>query len=201
VAAEEPAAVVELVHLRRVGVDARGPVHDDRVPLPALLPEVRRDLQELVGALVALVVRGHVVHAVCLRGGLLAGRDDVPADSAAGEVIEAVELAREPEGVDERGRDGGDDPDVLRRIREPGREGQRVEPRHRIVERREGDVVLEHDVVEAAALERLHHVDVELAGLPVLRLVVRADPRAPGGGPGVRHRIGEPGEMEHGVSF
>lgn len=82
-------------HLGRVTVNPRDRVlYDSRVG-PGALPELIRQLHVLVGARIPLVMGNLLVEAVRLGGAVEERGHDVPADAAAGEVVERRELARQ----------------------------------------------------------------------------------------------------------
>src|SRR5206468_6518546 len=75
-------------------VDPAGAVADHRVRFPRAFPQLVGDFDELLGNRVALVVRDLPVAADDVAGRAVEqGSDDVPADSAPGEVVERAELA------------------------------------------------------------------------------------------------------------
>ena len=105
--------MVDAVDLGRVGVDPLL-VDLDRVGLPAALPELVDDLHEVVGHVVALVVRNHRPAERRRRRLRGAGRHDVPAHPAVGDLVDGREPARERVRLlDERGR-SDHEADVLR---------------------------------------------------------------------------------------
>ena len=89
-------------------------VADRRVVLPAV-PELLGDLDELLGALVAVGMQCAVVEAEVERGVAAGGGDDVPADAAAADVIDRGEPPREVVGLAVAGRRRRDQADALGR--------------------------------------------------------------------------------------
>ena len=85
------AVVVDVVDAGGVDVDPALAVADDGVVLPGVLPQLVADLEVLGGHVVALVVRGLLAGAEVAGGAVGVGGDQVPADAAAGEVVEARE--------------------------------------------------------------------------------------------------------------
>ncbi len=114
------AVVVDAVHLVGVGVAADGVLQHGAV-LPRALPELRADLEVLLGPDVALVVLLEPVGAEVPGGAVEGARDDVPADAAPGDVVERGDLAGEVERVRLDDTRGEREPEVL------GRHGERGE--------------------------------------------------------------------------
>ena len=127
--AEVLADVIDAMHLRGVGEDPGCLVAEERVVLPAALPQGVGDLEELVGAVVAAVVRHHVEAEVGRRARQVR-RHHVPADATRGEVVERGEAARVGERVLVGGRHGRAERDPV------GDGGERRDVQHR-VERRD----------------------------------------------------------------
>ncbi|CUJ73486.1 Uncharacterised protein [Achromobacter sp. 2789STDY5608633] len=89
------ALVIDAPHRRRIGIDARAPVGAHRAVVPAAFPQLVGHLQELVGAVVALVVRDLFRQAHGARRALQVAGDDVPADAAIGQVVQRRKAARQ----------------------------------------------------------------------------------------------------------
>ncbi|GAA0544539.1 hypothetical protein GCM10010390_53340 [Streptomyces mordarskii] len=157
---EVAALVVEPVQAGGVGVAAGGPVRDDSLGLPAV-PQGLGDLQELVGAGVALGVAGAVVEAEV--GGLDGpGRgDDVPAGPAAADVVDGREPAGEVVRLVVRRRHGRDEADPAGRLGQRGEQRQRLELARRpeLAGTDEGRVVREEQRVELGILGELCQLD------------------------------------------
>ena len=79
--------VIDRVDLAGVGKDARRGIVDDSVVFPAV-PQPRDDIQIFPGALVTLAVGRMFGQAEILRRLCYGCRDDVPAGSAAADVVE-----------------------------------------------------------------------------------------------------------------
>ena len=134
--------VAEHVHLVGIEEDAALDVADEGVVGPGV-PQAGHHVVELARAPVALAVLHVLVEPEIERGVRIGGGDDVPAGAAAADVIERGEAARDVIGRVEGGRAGGDQADMLGRLRERGEQRERLE-RGRGV----------------AALERIHrHVE------------------------------------------
>jgi hypothetical protein len=112
-----------------VGIVTGFAIHPDRVRLPRL-PQGEHQLDELLGHLVPQVVLRQLLQAEVLRVPVLARRHDVPADPAAGEVVQRGHHARQHERRVERGARGRDHPEVL------GESGQQRNQRQRVEFRR-----------------------------------------------------------------
>ena len=123
---ETRSPVADLVDPAGVGVPARGLVSHDGVRLPAV-PQRLGDRQELVGPGVAVGVAGPVVEPEVGRL-LSSGRgDDVPAAPAAAHVVDRRQPPGQVVGVVVGRRDGGDEPDAARRLRQRRQQRQRLQ--------------------------------------------------------------------------
>ena len=195
-----PSLVADGMHLRRIGVGARGAIVNDGIVLPATLPELVDDLHELVGDGVALVVRNLIVAAEIARGAVERRGDDVPADPAVGQMVQGRHFAREQiRQLVERG-DRDTEAKMLRRRRHGGDGEQRIVGR-RLQSFAQGLVgtaaidvenakgVGDEQAVELPALERLGELDPEGQLLVAVRLAVRVPPQA-------RRRMGHGGTFE-----
>src|SRR3981081_4170599 len=101
--------VVDCMDLAGVGKNARRRIVDDGVVFPAV-PEPRDDIQIFPGALVTLAMWRMLGQAEILCR-LRRGRgDDVPAGSAATDVVERSEQPRQIVGLGGRGGRGGSRP-------------------------------------------------------------------------------------------
>src|SRR5207253_5007627 len=122
---EVPAGVDERARLRVLQEDACALVGDDLVAVPGV-EEFARGGQELLGARVALVLREEAAAAEVLAGESVPGGDDVPGGTAAGEVVEAGELASHLVGLVEGGVDGAGQAQVFGDGGERGQDRERV---------------------------------------------------------------------------
>ena len=171
---------LDAVQLLRVGVQAPRAVAPFGVVVPAVLPEPQARVEEVIGGVVALVVRELLRHAEQLvGGGLGASRDDVPADAAVGEPVEGREAPGGGVGLFDRGRRGDDEADVLGRPRERRDREHRVEGgeldavggdfvRHPPLEGRVPVCVGEEEEVEPRLVEHGRQVDPVVEAVPVV---------------------------------
>jgi hypothetical protein len=90
-------------------------IEHDGVGLPRF-PQPRHHVGELVGDVVALVVRQLAVVAVILRRAVVAAGDAVPADPALGDVVEGVDQAGQQVGRVLAGRQRRHQAEMLRRL-------------------------------------------------------------------------------------
>ncbi len=111
---EEPALVVERMHLRRVDKAAGRLVGDDRVVVPAI-PQPLDDIDEFVGPLVAQLVLHVRVAAEVERRLRLRTGDHVPGGAAAADMVDRGEDAGDVVGLAEAGRDRRAEADLCRR--------------------------------------------------------------------------------------
>ena len=181
------AVVVELVHLGGVGEERRLAIEDQRVVLPGV-PQSGRRLEELVGAVVAGVVRDGLLEPVVLRLAVVDRRHDIPGGAPTREMVQRGEGTRDVEGrvigrrvgrsqpdpARHRGADPEHDAQVQFHRARPGAHGlghrAAVDPRH-------GQPVVEEHEVEAAVFERAGELLVVAGGQePVLG--GRVPPRA-----------------------
>ena len=91
-------------------------VADEGVVRPAV-PQSRHHVVELARAAIALAVLHVLVEPEIQRRVRIGGGDDVPAGAAAADVVERGEPARDVIGRVEGGRAGGDEADMLGRLR------------------------------------------------------------------------------------
>jgi hypothetical protein len=125
--------VVDLVHPVRIGERVGGGVADDGTVLPAVLPQRAGHRHVLVGPVVAGVVVEMLAQPVGVGRAQVRG-DDVPADPAAGEVVQRAEQP----GALVRGVVGGGvgdrEAEVLGHRRERRQQQDRVDGRdlHRV---------------------------------------------------------------------
>ena len=117
--------MVEAAHLGRVGEDPALPVEEDRVVVPRI-PVAQHHLHELVGAVVAFVVRDRRLGAVIRSLGIIERGDDVPGRPSAAHVVEGREGAGDVERRVIGGRAGGAEADP------PGRRGHDRQYRNRV---------------------------------------------------------------------
>ena len=91
-----------------VGVGAGGAVHHHRIGVPRV-EKLADQIDVLVRHLVALFARRQLVQAEVLRRDVLAGGDDVPAEAAAGDVVQRRAQPRQHERrIGQRGHRGDD---------------------------------------------------------------------------------------------
>ncbi|CUJ51345.1 Uncharacterised protein [Achromobacter ruhlandii] len=183
------AFVIDAPHGGRVRVDARAPVGAHRVVVPAAFPQLVGHFQELVGAVVALVVRDLFGQAHGARRAFQVAGDDVPADAAIGQVVQRREAARQQvrrlvgqvhrhaeAQVAGRGGHGGDGQ-------------QRVVDRQldRLAQRQVGRVLVhvvdaddigQEQAVEQAALQQARQVGPVVQRLVLRRGIARVGPQA-----------------------
>ena len=161
------ALVVEYVNFCRIEEDARRLVAHEGVVLPAV-PQPAHHLDEFRGAAIALVIVGRrvVVEILCLhrryRG------DDVPAGTAAAQMVERGELPRDVKRLAVGGRERGDKADALCRHRQGGEQRDRLKARgvgkpaeraRRFVVLANSDRVGKEDHVELSSLGGLRDLD------------------------------------------
>ena len=120
------ALVVDRMDLVAVGEHRLGAVEHDRVRLPRL-PQPGHHVGELVGDVVALVVRPVLVVAVVLRRAVVAAGDAVPADAALGDVVERVDQPRQQVRRVFRHRQRRHEAEMLGRLREVGHQHGGIE--------------------------------------------------------------------------
>ena len=172
------ALVVDGMNLGAVGKHRLLAVEDDGVGLPRL-PQSGHHVGELVGDVVALVVRPVLVVAIILRRTVVAAGHAVPADAAIGRVVERVHQARQQVGRIFRHRQGRHDADRLGRHREVGHQHGRIEfggarrvPEVGIVRALVGighvRGVLDDHVVEAGAVHALGEIDEDVGHHPAI---------------------------------
>ncbi|MNT24371.1 hypothetical protein D3C72_1598390 [compost metagenome] len=172
------AGVVHATHCLGIRVHAALPVGAYRVVVPAAFPQLVRHLQELVGAVVAFVVRDLFGQAHGARRALQVAGDDVPADAAVGQVVQGRKAAgqqvRRLVGQVHRHAE----PQVLRRGGHGGYREQRVVHRQLdgLAQRQVGrvlvDVVDAHDVRQEQAVEEAAFKQLCQVGPVVQRLVL-----------------------------
>ena len=150
------ALVAEHVHLLGIEEDAALDVAHEGVVGEAV-PQAGHHVVELARAPVALVVLHVLVEAEVQRGVRVGGGDDVPAGAAAADVVERGEAAGDVVGRVEGGRAGGDQADVLGRLRQRRQQGERLERGHRVAALQRIDRHVEHGQVVG------HEEGVELA--------------------------------------
>ncbi len=123
---EEAAIVIQPMHLGRIGELPGGLVEDDRVILPRV-PVAHHHFQELIGAVVAQVVRrvrrvAHVQRLAVVQRG-----DDVPGGPPAGHQVERGEHAGDVERFVIGGGIGRGQTEPFRRHAHHGQDGHRVQ--------------------------------------------------------------------------
>src|SRR5262249_9624882 len=123
---KEAPFVIEPVHLFRSEVASAGTIHDEGVVVPAI-PKPADDLDEFIGALVALIMFEMLIAAEVSTRCRVSGRYDVPSCAAATQMIQGCELSRKVErlGVACRGRCNQSHSACYGRHR--GEQGQRLE--------------------------------------------------------------------------
>jgi hypothetical protein len=178
-------------------------VEHDRVGLPRF-PQPCDHVGELVGDVVALVVRPVLVVAVVLRRAVVAAGDAVPADAAFGDMVERVDQPRQQVRRILRHRQCRHESEMLGRLREIGHQHRRIELGRARGVLQVGVVralvgighvrgILDDDVVEAGALHAARQVDEQVGHHPALDVAARPV-AAPALGPVALAQ--EPGEME-----
>jgi hypothetical protein len=126
------ADVVDLGDFGGVGVQAHtavvleGLVLGQRVVVPGALPELVAHVEVLLGPVVPVPVGCQAGAVEVAMGVLQRGGHHVPADPAAGDVVEGGELPREVEGVGLDDRGGQRQADPVRRRRQGGEQDERV---------------------------------------------------------------------------
>ena len=130
------ALMTDRPHALRVGVASARSIVENRVIGPAI-PQPLDHGHVLFGPLVALGM-ADLANTAEVAGGLRRpGGDNIPADTAAADVIERAKLPREVIGLGVGGRSGRDQTDALCRHGQRGKRGDRLEP----VERCRLDVI------------------------------------------------------------
>ena len=122
---EIAAAVVDPAHLLGVREQSRFLVDDQGVVLPRV-PVTQDHLEELVGAIIALIVLRHGVAAHVAGLGIIEGGDDVPGGATAGQRIESGKLAGDMERLVVGGRVGDAEAQPLGRHADRGHAGEGV---------------------------------------------------------------------------
>ncbi len=193
---------VDLAHLGVVHQHAALRVGHERAGLPRI-PELAHQVHVFVGHVVAQIVLRQAVQAEIARGEVGAAGDHVPAGAPVRHLVQRRHQPGQEIGRVGEGREGGDDADPAGHGGHQAGDDRRVLPRHcdRVVEvdLARGGVafayvgrVLEQDVVEAGALERLGDVGEQLGLPPGL-----ADAAGPGFAPGLHAgALQEQAEME-----
>ncbi len=183
------ADVVDVAHLRGIGVDPVVPVLDHRVVVPGPLPQLVEHVQVLVGDLVAVVVLHLVVVAEVARGVGQVRGDHVPADPPLGQMVQCGHPAGEGERRLVGGGEGGREAEVLRHRRHRRDHQQRVVvgdlhglPQCRLRPAAEPVVRADHigqeHRVEAAVLQQLGQFGPELDVVETVPVVVLVHPQA-----------------------
>src|SRR5690348_1649639 len=85
--------VVYLMNASRISVGARLLVQHDSVVVPTLLPKLVDDIHIFISAIVSLVVRYVVAHAILQTSTQIAG-DNIPACATVGKMVKRAEQAR-----------------------------------------------------------------------------------------------------------
>ena len=96
---EELAIVVDVAHLIRVDEDVGVGIGLERVRSDRALEQLVHDLHELIGPVVALIVRDLALEPEVAGSGVDIAGDDIPGDSTVGEVIEGGQGAGEQVGL------------------------------------------------------------------------------------------------------
>ena len=155
------ALVIEHVQLVRVENEPGLDVADEGVVGPRI-PEAGHDVIKLARSAIALGMLHVIGHAEIQRRIGIGGGDDVPAGAAATEMVERSETPGHVIGRIERGRAGGDQPQMLGNDRQRREQRKRLErcDRMAVLERVErhvehGQVVGHEEGIEFGALERL----------------------------------------------
>ena len=191
------------MNFRAVGEHRPVAVEHHGVGLPGL-PELGDQVGELVGDVIALVVRTLRLVAVILRGAVVAAGDAVPAHPALGHVIERVDQPRQQEGRVFAGGKRRHQSEMLRRLRQIGHQHGGIELGRAGAVLEIGVVaalvgvgqhrgILDDHVVHAGPFHALGEVDEQVGHHPAPGV---------GAGPGRAPALGavalgqEPGEME-----
>jgi hypothetical protein len=202
-AAEVLAVVVDRMDLGAVGELVVLRVEHHGVGLPRL-PQPGHDVGELVGDVVALVVRIMLVAAVVLRRPVVAAGDAVPADPAFRHMVERIDQPGQQVGRVFANRQRWHQPEMLRLLRQVGHQHRRIELGRRGSVLQVGVVaalvgvghvrgILDDHVVEAGPLHAFGEVDEQVGHHPAVE--IGAGPRRPPGLGAVA--LGqEPGEVE-----
>ena len=127
---QELALMVEHMHAVGVEIEALVDVADKGVLGPAI-PQSGHDIVELARPAIALAMLHVLGHAEIERGVGVGGGDEVPARATAADMVERGETPGDHVGRLERGRSGGDEPQMLGEHRQRRQEGQRIERGHR----------------------------------------------------------------------
>jgi hypothetical protein len=203
---EEPALVVQAMDLLRMGEQARRLILDDGVVLPSV-PMAEHDLHELVGAVVALIMRHHLVaphvpgFAVVQRG------DHVPGRAPLAHQIERGEHARHVKRLVVAGRIGRAQAEPLGRHAHHSEHRDSIELHaadavaHRVgvvvpVHVRHRQPVIEEAEVEFAFLEHAAEVAV-VVRRPGIGARLRVAPGAREVGAVLRLQEGDQGHLAH----
>ena len=123
------ALVVEHVHFVGIEIQARFDVADKSV-VGEGIPQARHHIVELARPLVALGVLHVVFQPEIQRRVRVGGGDDVPAGTAAADMIERSKAAGDVIGLIEGGRAGGDQSDVFGCARQRRQQRERLERGH-----------------------------------------------------------------------
>ena len=179
------ALVIEHMHLVGIEIDAVLDIADEGIVGPAV-PQAGDDIEKFACAGITLVMLHMLVEPEIERGVWIRGRHHVPARAPCADMVERGEAAGDRVGRLEGARGGGDQAEMLRRHRQRGQQGQRIERRHRgaALQRvhrhvQHGQVIGHEEGVELAALQGL---GVLHQGLEVEVGVRRAAGIAPRGG-------------------
>ncbi len=147
-------------------------VADESVIGPGI-PQAGHHVVELARAPVARVVLHVIVHAEIQRGIGIGGGHDIPAGAAAAQMIERSKAAGDMIGRIERGRAGGDQPQMLGHHGERRKKRERLERGDRVavlerVERhvQHGQMIGHEKRVEFGSLQRLREA-LEMAEIEV----------------------------------
>ena len=166
--------------LRAVGEHRLLAVEHDRIGLPRL-PQLRHDVGELVGHIVALVVRPVLLMAVVLRRAVVAAGHAVPSDAALGRMVERVDQAGQQVGRILGDRERRHDADRLGRHGEIRHQHRRIElgRTRRVLQIRivralvgVGHVrgILDDHVVEAGPVHALRQIDEDVRHHPAIEV-------------------------------
>ena len=184
--------VIEHMHLRWVEENAVLDIADERVVGPAV-PETRHHVIKLPCAPIALAVLDMLLEAKIERGVRIGSGDDIPAGTAAGNMIEGGETPRDVIGRIESRRAGGDQTDALGDLGQGRQQRERLERRHRVaalkrVERHveHGHMVGHEKGIELRPLQRLDRV------FQVRKVEIHVRPRA-----GIAPRAGVDARRPH----
>ena len=167
------AFMVDIVDPVGIGVNAARLIEYEGVIVPAS-PELVGQLNELVGAVIPLIVVEVRFNPKVQRFSVMHGRDHIPSGPSTREVIERSKLTRHVIGLIVRRRPCGSEPQVARHRRHRSQDRHRIEARRILIAESDADLevqavavrdpesVGEEDEVELPALKRPGEAQVEV---------------------------------------